>query len=46
MRCDMVKYATYGPSGLEIKETYDAAKKFIDQTKELTEEKKVVAQKK
>src|SRR3990170_3221950 len=33
-RCDMVKYAKYGPSNLEIKETYDAAKRFIDETKE------------
>jgi len=46
VRCDMVKYAKYGPSGLEIKETYDAAKKFIDETKELREEKEVVADKK
>ena len=31
-RCDMVKYAKYGPSNWEIKETYDAAKRFIDET--------------
>ena len=43
-RCDMVKYAKYGPSVLEIKETYDAAKHFIEETKECAEEKEVVAQ--
>lgn len=42
-RCDMVKYAKYGPSTLEIKETYDAAKRFIDETIERLEEKEVVA---
>ncbi len=41
-RCDMVKYATYGPSKLEIQEAYDAAKRFIDETKERFEEKEVV----
>lgn len=46
VRCDMVKYAKYGPSSLEIQETYDAAKKAIDETKELIEEKEVVAGKK
>jgi len=45
-RCDMVKYAKYGPSVLEIKETYDAAKHFIEETKECAEEKEVVAQSK
>lgn len=43
-RCDMVKYAKYGPSVLEIKETYEAARRFIDETKECIEEKEVVAQ--
>ena len=42
-RCDMVKYAKYGPSNFEIKETYDAAKRFIDETKERLKEKVVVA---
>jgi len=42
-RCDMVKYAKYGPSKLEIKETYDAAKRFIDETIERLGEKEVVA---
>ncbi len=37
-RCDMVKYAKYGPSNLEIKETYDAAKRFIDETIERLED--------
>ncbi|MEP9411840.1 MAG: hypothetical protein HRF42_10655 [Candidatus Brocadia sp.] len=41
-RCDMVKYAKYGPSWAEIQETYDAAKRFIDETKERVEEKEVV----
>src|SRR3989339_1971542 len=45
-RCDMVKYAKYGPSKLEIKETYDAAKRFIDETKERLKEKEVVADRK
>ncbi len=43
-RCDMVKYAKYGPSALEIKETYDAARHFVDETKNYMEEKEVVAQ--
>ena len=41
-RCDMVKYATYGPSKIEIQETYDAAKRLIDETRERLEEKEVV----
>ncbi|RIJ99453.1 MAG: hypothetical protein DCC43_08420 [Candidatus Brocadia sp.] len=41
-QCDMVKYATYGPSRTEIQETYDAAKRFIDETRERLEEKEVV----
>lgn len=41
-RCDMVKYATYGPSRIEIQETYDAAKRLIDETRERLEEKEVV----
>ncbi|MBM2833250.1 MAG: hypothetical protein HW406_411 [Candidatus Brocadiaceae bacterium] len=45
-RCDMVKYAKYGPSNLEIKETYDAAKRFIDETIERLKEKEVVADRK
>jgi hypothetical protein len=31
--CDMVKYAKYGPSKIEIKETYDAAKRLVDETR-------------
>ena len=45
-RCDMVKYAKYGPSNLEIKETYDAAKRFIDETIERLKEKEVFADRK
>lgn len=41
-RCDMVKYARYGPSRAEIQETYDAAKRFIDETRERVKEKEVV----
>ncbi|TVM00248.1 MAG: hypothetical protein CV087_14875 [Candidatus Brocadia sp. WS118] len=41
-QCDMVKYATYGPSKIEIQETYDAAKRLIDETRERLEEKEVV----
>ncbi|HHT9129613.1 MAG TPA: hypothetical protein ACFYEC_01950 [Candidatus Brocadiaceae bacterium] len=39
--CDMVKYAKYGPSRAEIKETYDLAKRLIDETIECLEEKEV-----
>ena len=45
-RCDMVKYAKYGPSKLEIKETSDAAKRFIDETMERLEDNKVIADRK
>lgn len=41
-QCDMVKYATYGPSKIEIQETYDAAKRLIDETRERLEVKEVV----
>lgn len=33
VHCDMVKYAKYGPSKIEIKETYDAAKRLVDETR-------------
>ncbi|MCF6147855.1 MAG: protein BatD [Candidatus Kuenenia sp.] len=39
-KCDMVKYAKYGPSLLESKETYHLAKRLIDETKAELEEKK------
>ncbi len=42
-RCDMVKYAKYGPSKTEIQETYAAAKRLIDETRERVEEKEVIA---
>lgn len=35
--CDMVKYAKYGPSLLEIEETYSVARRLIDETKETGE---------
>lgn len=41
--CDMVKYAKYGPSGIEVQETYDIAKRLIDETRERLEEKQTVA---
>lgn len=42
-QCDRVKYAKYGPSNLEIQETYAAAKRLIDETRERVEEKEVIA---
>lgn len=39
--CDRVKYAKYRPSGAEIKETYDIAKRLIDETVERLKEKEV-----
>lgn len=41
-RCDMVKYATYDPSVLEIQEIYAAAKRFVDETKECMEKKEAI----
>lgn len=41
-RCDMVKYARYGPSKTEIQETYNAAKRLIDETREHLEQKEVI----
>ncbi len=41
-RGDMVKYARYGPTRTEIQETYDAAKRFIDETSEYLDEKAMV----
>jgi len=35
--CDMVKYAKYGPSLLEIEETYSVARRLIDETKDAGE---------
>ncbi|MBE7444772.1 MAG: hypothetical protein HS132_05820 [Planctomycetia bacterium] len=40
-RCDMVKYAKYEPSKLELQETYDAAKRLIDETRERLKEEEV-----
>lgn len=39
-KCDMVKYAKYGPSLLESRETYHLAKRLIDETKSDKEERK------
>lgn len=39
-RCDMVKYAKYGPSRMETQETFDAAKRLVDETRERLEEEK------
>jgi hypothetical protein len=33
--CDMVKFAKYLPDDKEIESSYDSAKKFVDQTKEV-----------
>jgi hypothetical protein len=41
--CDMVKYAKYGPSHIEVKETSDIARRFVDETKRHSEEKEVIA---
>ncbi len=41
--CDMVKYAKYGPSHIEVRETSDIARRFIDETKEHSEGKEVAA---
>ena len=35
--CDMVKYAKYGPSLLEIEETNSVARRLIDETKDTEE---------
>lgn len=41
--CDMVKYAKYGPSLMEIEETYALARRLIDETKDTGEKKEMVA---
>ena len=42
--CDLVKYAKYGPTLVEIDDAFGAAKELIDQTKVLTQENTVYAQ--
>ncbi|MDR4507553.1 MAG: hypothetical protein MRJ65_04835 [Candidatus Brocadiaceae bacterium] len=42
-RCDLVKYAKYGPSRLEVQETFDVARRVIDETREYFREQEVVA---
>lgn len=39
---DMVKYAKYGPSNREVKETYDIAKRLVDETRERLEKEVVI----
>lgn len=39
--CDMVKYAKYGPSHAEVRETSHIARRFVDETKGCSEEKAV-----
>jgi hypothetical protein len=41
-RCDMVKYAKYGPSKAEAEEVFSLAKRFIDETRESLQEMEVV----
>ncbi len=40
--CDMVKYAKYGPSLLEIEETNSVARRLIDETKDTEEKREMV----
>ncbi|MFH1045895.1 MAG: hypothetical protein V1727_02910 [Candidatus Omnitrophota bacterium] len=37
--CDVVKFAKYGPTLLEVEQSFLAAKRFVDETKQLREEK-------
>lgn len=41
--CDMVKYAKYGPSLLEIEETHAMARRLIDETKDTGEKPEAIA---
>lgn len=40
--CDMVKFAAYGPDSREIENSFDSAKKLVDETKEALEESEVI----
>jgi hypothetical protein len=40
--CDMVKYAKYGPSKNEVTETFNSARRLIDETKESFEGREVL----
>ncbi len=42
-RCDMVKYAKYGPSKTEAEEVFSIAKRLIDETRESLQEMEVIA---
>lgn len=41
--CDMVKFAKYGPSEQEIEESFQSAKRLVDQTKEVGDDNQYVA---
>ncbi len=40
--CDMVKFAAYGPDGREIENSFNSAKKLVDETREVLQEGVVV----
>ncbi len=40
--CDLVKFARYGPTQQEIDDSFNLAKKLVDETKSLTEKRKKV----
>ncbi len=40
--CDMVKFAAYGPDSREIENSFNSAKRLVDETKEVLQEGVVV----
>ena len=40
--CDMVKFAAYGPDSREIENSFNSAKKLVDETREIIQEEAVV----
>jgi hypothetical protein len=36
--CDMVKFAAYGPDSREIENSFNSAKKLVDETREILRE--------
>ncbi|WP_133111827.1 BatD family protein [Candidatus Scalindua japonica] len=40
--CDMVKFAAYGPDSREIENSFNSAKKLVDETREIVQEESVV----
>lgn len=42
--CDIVKFARYGPTGIEIKNSFDAAVKLVNETKGIAEEEMALEQ--